>query len=121
MQGPGGGALDDGALAGIIDGAYGNFDTPEIAPLKEIGKGEWLLELFHGPTLAFKDLAMQFLGPVFDHVLKDRGEWVTIVGPTSGDTGSAPIEAARDPAPSALSLLPPRGRIAPGGRCEVGG
>ena len=54
-----GGVIDDGALAGIIDGAYSHFDTPEIAPLKEIGENEYLLELFHGPTLAFKDLAMQ--------------------------------------------------------------
>ena len=106
-----GGTLDDGALAGIIDGAYANFDTPEIAPLKEIGKGEWLLELFHGPTLAFKDLAMQFLGPVFDHVLKARGEWVTIVGATSGDTGSAAIEACRDRAAIEIFILHPRGRI----------
>ena len=106
-----GGTLDDGALAGIIDGAYANFDTPEIAPLKEIGKGEWLLELFHGPTLAFKDLAMQFLGPVFDHVLKARSEWATIVGATSGDTGSAAIEACRDRAAIEIFILHPRGRI----------
>ena len=106
-----GGTLDDGALVGIIDGAYANFDTPEIAPLKEIGKGEWLLELFHGPTLAFKDLAMQFLGPVFDHVLKARGEWVTIVAATSGDTGSAAIEACRDRAAIEIFILHPGGRI----------
>ena len=106
-----GGTLDDGALAGIIDGAYANFHTPEIAPLKEIGKGEWLLELFHGPTLAFKDLALQFLGPVFDHVLKARGEWVTIVGATSGDTGSAAIEACRDRVTIEIFILHPRGRI----------
>ena len=106
-----GGPLDAGALAGVIAGAYANFDPPEIAPLKEIGKGEWLLELFHGPTLAFKDLAMQFLGPVFDHVLKARGEWVTIVGATSGDTGSAAIEACRDRAAIEIFILHPRGRI----------
>ena len=106
-----GDAIDDGALAGTIDQAYGNFDTPEIAPLKEIGDGEWLLELFHGPTLAFKDMAMQFLGPVFDHVLKARGEWITIIGATSGDTGSAAIEACRDRAAIEIFILHPRGRV----------
>jgi threonine synthase len=111
VEGSGGGVIDDGALAGIIDAAYANFDTPEIAPMKEIGKGEWLLELFHGPTLAFKDLAMQFLGPVFDHVLKARGEWVTIVGATSGDTGSAAIEACRDRDAIEIFILHPQGRI----------
>ena len=88
-----GGAIDDGALAGIIDAAYSRFDAPGIAPIKEIGDNEYLLELFHGPTLAFKDMAMQVLGPLFDHVLKTRGQTVTIVGATSGDTGSAAIEA----------------------------
>ena len=106
-----GDAIDEGALAGIIDQAYANFDTPEIAPLKEIGEGEWLLELFHGPTLAFKDLAMQFLGPVFDHVLKARGEWITIIGATSGDTGSAAIEACRDRDAIEIFILHPRGRV----------
>ena len=106
-----GDAIDEGALAGIIDQAYANFDTPEIAPLKEIGEGEWLLELFHGPTLAFKDLAMQFLGPVFDHVLKARGEWITIIGATSGDTGSAAIEACRDRDAIEIFILHPQGRV----------
>ncbi len=106
-----GDAIDDGALAGIIDQAYGSFDTPEIAPLKEIGDAEWLLELFHGPTLAFKDMAMQFLGPVFDHVLKARGEWITIIGATSGDTGSAAIEACRDRDAIEIFILHPQGRV----------
>ena len=101
------GAIGDGALAGIIDGAYENFDTPEIAPLKEIGENDYLLELFHGPTLAFKDLAMQFLGPVFDHVLKTRDEWVTVIGATSGDTGSAAIEACRDRDAMEIFILHP--------------
>ena len=106
-----GDAIDGGALAGTIEEAYDNFDTPEIAPLKEIGDAEWLLELFHGPTLAFKDMAMQFLGPVFDHVLKARGKWITIIGATSGDTGSAAIEACRDRDAIEIFILHPQGRV----------
>ena len=106
-----GDAISESALAGIIDGAFANFDTPEIAPLKEIGDAEWLLELFHGPTLAFKDMAMQVLGPVFDHVLKARGEWITIIGATSGDTGSAAIEACRDRDAIEIFILHPQGRV----------
>ena len=71
----------------------------------------WLLELFHGPTLAFKDLALQLVGPLFDAVLARRGERVTIVGATSGDTGSAAIEACRDRAAIDIFILYPHGRI----------
>jgi len=105
------GSIAEAALAGIIDQAYRNFDTAEVAPLTEIGNGEWLLELFHGPTLAFKDMALQFLGPLFDHVLKARGEWVTVVGATSGDTGSAAIEACRDRDAIEIFILHPKDRI----------
>ena len=106
-----GGAIDDGALAGIIDAAYSRFDAPGIAPIKEIGDNEYLLELFHGPTLAFKDMAMQVLGPLFDHVLKTRGQTVTIVGATSGDTGSAAIEALRDRDAIKIFMLHPHERV----------
>jgi len=106
-----GGCIPDAALAGLIDSAYGNFDTTEIVPLKEIGKNEYLLELFHGPTLAFKDMALQFLGPAFDHVLKQRGAWTTIVVATSGDTGSAAIEACRDRDAIEIFVLHPDGKV----------
>ena len=106
-----GGVIDDGALAGIIDGAYANFDTDEIVPLKQIGDNEWLMELFHGPTLAFKDMALQVLGPLFDHVLKTKNEWVTIIGATSGDTGSAAIEACRDRDAIEIFMLHPKGMV----------
>ncbi|MBT7941882.1 MAG: threonine synthase [Alphaproteobacteria bacterium] len=106
-----GGTIDDGALAGLIDEAYSRFDTPDVAPIKEIGDNEYLLELFHGPTLAFKDMAMQILGPLFDHVLKVRGEKITIVGATSGDTGSAAIEALRDRDAVEIFMLHPHGRV----------
>ena len=90
------GAIADADLKCIIADAYSHFDTDEVAPLTKLGDGEWIMELFHGPTLAFKDVAMQFLGPLFDHVLAVRGERICIVGATSGDTGSAAIEACRD-------------------------
>ncbi len=104
-------SVADASLAGIVDQAYRNFDTAEVAPLVELGGGEWLLELFHGPTLAFKDMALQFLGPLFDHVLKARGEWVTVVGATSGDTGSAAIEACRDRDSIEIFILHPKDRV----------
>ncbi len=77
----------------------------------------WSLELFHGPTLAFKDMAMQVLGRLFDHVLTARGERVTIVGATSGDTGSAAIEACRDRSRVDIAILHPRAAPA---RCSGG-
>mgnify|MGYP003350047138 CR=1 FL=1 len=73
----------------IVTEAYAGFDHAAIAPLKQIGSDDWLLELFHGPTLSFKDYALQVVGRLFDYVLTQRGKRVTIVGATSGDTGSA--------------------------------
>ena len=73
--------------------AYATFRHPAVVPLVQIDDRQWLAELFHGPTLAFKDLALQLVGRIFDHVLGARGDHVTIVGATSGDTGSAAIEA----------------------------
>jgi threonine synthase len=106
-----GGEIDDGALAGMVGDAYAGFDHPEVAPLVEIGEGEWLLELFHGPTLAFKDLALQLLGRLFDLVLGARGERVTVLGATSGDTGSAAIHACRGRANIDIFILHPKGRV----------
>ena len=76
-----------------IDAAYASFDEPDIAPLVEIGPNLFLLELFHGPTLAFKDIAMQVLGRLFARALRRRGAMATVVAATSGDTGSAAIAA----------------------------
>ena len=75
--------------------AYGPFRHPAVAPLTQLSPGTFLLELFHGPTLAFKDLAMQFLSRLMDHALIQRGERSTIVVATSGDTGGAAVEAFR--------------------------
>ena len=90
--------------------AYAGFDRPAVAPLVQLETGLWSQELFHGPTLAFKDMAMQLLGRLFDHVLGSRGESVTIVGATSGDTGSAAIEACRDRSHINVVILHPHGR-----------
>jgi threonine synthase len=99
------------ALEDLLRDAYAGFDHCAVAPLKQIGRDEWLLELFHGPTLAFKDYALQVLGRLFDAVLGRRGEHVTIVGATSGDTGSAAIEACRDRANLDIFILYPHGRV----------
>ena len=87
--------LDEASLEGMISAAYGSFRHEAIAPLAQLGDNLFVLELFHGPTLAFKDLAMQLLARFMDHALKQRGQHATIVGATSGDTGAAAIEAFR--------------------------
>ena len=87
------GEIDDGTLRAMIDEAYATFAHPAVVPLVQSGPNTWLLELFHGPTLAFKDVAMQILARLMDHVLTERGERLTIVGATSGDTGGAALEA----------------------------
>ena len=104
------GEIADAELSAIIDEAYAGFRHPSVAPLVEIGPGHFLLELFHGPTLAFKDVAMQFLARVMDHVLTSRGARATIVGATSGDTGSAAIEAFRGRDATDIFILHPEGR-----------
>ncbi|MEO5375434.1 MAG: threonine synthase [Alphaproteobacteria bacterium] len=106
-----GAAVTESELADIAAAAYAGFGHRAVAPLKQIGLNEWVMELFHGPTLAFKDYAMQFLGRIFDHVLSQRGERVVIVGATSGDTGSAAIEAFRDREAVDIFILHPRGRV----------
>lgn len=106
-----GDAISDDDFARLIEDAYAGFDDPAVAPMKKLGDNEWLMELFHGPTLAFKDYAMQFLGPMFDYVLKKRGKRVTIVGATSGDTGSAAIEACRGRDAIEIFILHPEGRV----------
>ena len=103
-------AVPFATLQAMCRDAYAGFAHPAVAPLVQLDTGLWSLELFHGPTLAFKDLAMQVLGRLFDHVLAARGERVTIVGATSGDTGSAAIEACRDRPRIDVAILHPQGR-----------
>ena len=95
----------------IIARAYAEFGHAARAPLVQMGQGHFLLELFHGPTLAFKDFAMQLIGQLFQTALARRGERVTIVGATSGDTGSAAIEAFRGLENVDVFILYPHGRI----------
>ena len=106
-----GNELSDEVLINILQDAYSAENFSEIAPLNRISESEYLLELFHGPTLAFKDMAMQFLGPLFDYVLKDKGKRATIIGATSGDTGSAAIEACKNRDNIDIFILYPHGRI----------
>ncbi|HSJ91366.1 MAG TPA: threonine synthase, partial [Ilumatobacter sp.] len=105
------GSIERDAFAAMVADAYATFDHPEVVPMVEMGDGLHLLELFHGPTLAFKDVALQLVGRLFDHVLAERGERVTIVGATSGDTGSAAIEALRDRDAVDVVILHPKGRV----------
>jgi len=106
-----GGAIADADLARMAHEAYGTFHHPAVAPLAQLGANTFVLELFHGPTLAFKDLAMQFLARLMDHALTQRGERSTIVVATSGDTGGAAVEAFRGSARVDVVALYPQGRI----------
>ncbi|KAA9008063.1 threonine synthase [Histidinibacterium aquaticum] len=106
-----GDAFDDRTFRGLIDSAYRGFDHPARAPLKQLGPNQFLLELFHGPTLAFKDFAMQLIGQLFQAALTRSGERITIVGATSGDTGSAAIEAFRGLPNVDVFILFPSGRV----------
>ena len=103
--------IDEATLVEIAAAAYAGFEHPAVAPLVQLDANDWLLELFHGPTLAFKDYALQIVGRLFDHVLAKRGERVTVVAATSGDTGSAAIEACRDRAGMEIFVLHPKGRV----------
>ncbi|HSV29991.1 MAG TPA: threonine synthase [Candidatus Omnitrophota bacterium] len=104
------GCMTEAELGEMVRDAYAGFTHPAVAPLKQLGHNQWVLELFHGPTLAFKDYALQLVGRLFDHVLKKKGQRVVIVGATSGDTGSAAIEACRDREAVDIVILHPKGR-----------
>jgi threonine synthase len=106
-----GDCIPEADLKALVDDAYANFGHAAVAPLKQLDSSLWVMELFHGPTLAFKDFALQLLGRLFDYILTRRGERVTIVGATSGDTGSAAIEACRDRSQIDIFILHPRGRV----------
>jgi len=105
-----GGQPDEATLRPLLEEAYAGFGHAAVCPLVQLDPRVFALELFHGPTLAFKDMAMQALGRLFDATLARRGERVTIVGATSGDTGSAAIEACRDRAAVDVVILHPEGR-----------
>ncbi len=102
--------LTEVELRALCRDSYADFRHPEVAPLVEIGEDQWLLELFHGPTLAFKDMALQLVGRMFERLLELRDERITIVGATSGDTGSAAIEGVRGCERVQIVILYPEGR-----------
>jgi threonine synthase len=106
-----GGTIPDADLSRMAREAYATFRHPAVAPLVQLGPNCFIAELFHGPTLAFKDLAMQLLARIMDHALTLRGERATIVGATSGDTGGAAIEAFRGRSQVDVIVLFPAGRI----------
>ncbi len=106
-----GDSLPEPALARMAQEAYGTFRHPAVTPLAQLSPSTFVLELSHGPTLAFKDLAMQFLSRLMDYILEERGERTTIVVATSGDTGGAAVEAFRGRARADVIVLFPRGRI----------
>ncbi len=105
------GALASSELGRLAAAAYAGFHHAEVAPLVPLGEGEWLLELFWGPTLSFKDYALALVGRLLDEVLARRGRRATVLGATSGDTGSAAIEALRDRPSVEVFILHPHGRI----------
>lgn len=106
-----GGSISRSDLQAMADKAYASFAHPAVAPLVQLEDQLWVMELFHGPTLAFKDFALQFLGQLFDHILAQSGEHRTIVGATSGDTGSAAIEAVRGSQYIDVFMMHPEGRV----------
>ncbi|MDD9922628.1 MAG: threonine synthase, partial [Boseongicola sp.] len=106
-----GDAFSDDEFRGIIARAYEGFGHTARAPLKQLGPNHFLLELFHGPTLAFKDFAMQLIGQMFQTSLARSGNKVTIVGATSGDTGSAAIEAFQGLGNVDVFIMYPHGRV----------
>ncbi|MGB8638163.1 MAG: threonine synthase [Pseudolabrys sp.] len=106
-----GGSIADGDLARMVREAYGAFRHPATVPLVQLDSSLFVLELFHGPTLAFKDLAMQLVARLMDHALHQRGERTTIVVATSGDTGGAAAEAFKGSGQVDVVVLFPRGRI----------
>ncbi|MBY6202522.1 threonine synthase [Maritalea mobilis] len=106
-----GDTFTDDEFAALIEAAYAGFGHAARAPLKQLQPNHFLLELFHGPTLAFKDFAMQLIGQLFQAALKRRGDRVTIVGATSGDTGSAAMEAFRGLDNVSVFILFPHGRV----------
>ena len=103
--------IPEGDLARMTREAYGAFRHPAVAPLVQLGPRTFVLELFHGPTLAFKDLAMQLLARLMDHVLRQRGERATVICATSGDTGGAAVEAFRACPQVDVVVLFPKDRV----------
>jgi len=105
------GSIPDADFKKILEETYAGFSHGAIAPLRQLNGNEWVLELFHGPTLAFKDFALQLLGRLLDYTLAKRGERVVIIGATSGDTGSAAIEGCKHCDNVDIFILHPHQRV----------
>ena len=99
------------ALSEIVIDSYAQFDHPEVAPLTKLAENDFMLELYHGPTLAFKDFALQVLGRILDYVLIKNDQRVVILGATSGDTGSAALEGCRHSKQVDIFILHPHQRV----------
>jgi threonine synthase len=106
-----GDALNEDQLRALCTQAYGRFAHQAVTPLAQLDERHWVLELFHGPTLAFKDVALQLLGLLFERFLRDRDTHLTVIGATSGDTGSAAIDALAGRAKVDIFMLHPQGRV----------
>jgi threonine synthase len=106
-----GGSIPDAEFKAMIDASYAGFAHPEVAPLKHLYANDYVLELYHGPTLAFKDFALQLLGRLLDHFLEKRQQHVAILGATSGDTGSAALEGCKHCKYVDLFILHPHQRV----------
>lgn len=104
-------SIPDHDFKQMVADTYSEFDHDAVAPMKQLGPNQWVAELFHGPTLAFKDYPLQLVGRLFDYVLKRNGKSATIVGATSGDTGSAAIEACKGRDTIEIFILHPRDRV----------
>ncbi|MBF0187720.1 MAG: threonine synthase [Magnetococcales bacterium] len=107
-----GGDLSRDELAALVERSYATFDHADVTPVVSVGKNQ-VLELFHGPTLAFKDVALQFLGNLFEQILKKRGGQLNILGATSGDTGSSAIYGVRGKDGINIFILHPYKRVSP--------
>ena len=105
------GSLSEEELRELCTAAYGRFSHDAVTPLVQLDNRHWMLELFHGPTLAFKDVALQLLGQLFERFLSRRDDHLTIVGATSGDTGSAAIDAVAGREKVDIFMLHPEGRV----------
>ncbi|MGI9282057.1 MAG: threonine synthase [Endozoicomonas sp.] len=105
------GEIPDAKLKEMIDDSYATFAHEAVAPLTQLKSHQWVMELFHGPTLAFKDFALQLLGRLLDYVLTERGERAVVLGATSGDTGSAAIEGCRHSEALDIFILHPYQRV----------
>lgn len=105
------GEIPDNELKGLIEKSYATFRHPEVTPVKKVKDNMFVLELFHGPTFAFKDIALQFLGNLYSYVAKKTGETIHILGATSGDTGASAIEGVRGKEGIRICILHPHGKV----------